>query len=107
MHCTPPRLSGWPLAVDVLDRGLVAPDDVLSRQAEHLRERVPVFGTGCPSTLNDGRDAMLIDAGAFSELAGVEATFETELFDGCEFLGHPSPSSYLRDLNRTRQCSAH
>ena len=77
-----------PLAVNVLDRRLVAPGELLARQTEDGGNRVAIFRARCPAAHDDRQDALLIDAAPLRKLPDVEALFVTELDDVLKDFSH-------------------
>src|SRR5688500_8367718 len=73
------RRSRRPLAVEVLDGRLVAPGDLVARQAEDGGDAVAVLGAGRPAAQDDGDDALLVHAGQLGQLPGVEAALGAQL----------------------------
>src|SRR5579864_1581709 len=68
---TPPRIVGvsrGSLSVQVLYRGLVAPDNLVARQVEGRGDLVAFLRTGCPPAERDRQHALLVEVRASSQL---------------------------------------
>src|SRR5205823_11635434 len=80
--------SRRPLAVEVLDGGLVAPDDLVARQAEDAGDAVALLRAGRPPAEHDRQDARLVHARLLGKLPHVEAAGGTELIETLRCLFH-------------------
>ena len=60
------------MAIDVLDRRLVAPGDLLAREAEDTGDRVPLLRARRPAAEDDRQYSQFIQAGALRELLRAE-----------------------------------
>ena len=70
-----------PVSVNVLDRRLVAPRDLLAGQTEHCRDLVALVRARRPSAEHDRRDPRLIQPGPFGELCDAGPSLDAQLID--------------------------
>src|SRR5207248_3995571 len=70
-----------PVAIEVLDGGLVAPGDLVARPAEDRRDAVALLRAGRPPAQRDREDPLLIHTRALGQLPGVEPVLDAELLD--------------------------
>src|SRR5262245_30377231 len=65
----------------MLDGGGVTPGDLLASEAEVGGDAIAIVGARGPAAHQDGRDVLLIHAGAVGQLPGIDAPPGTELSD--------------------------
>src|SRR5262245_7252274 len=96
---------GRPMSIDVLDRRLVSPQDLLARQAEHGRHLVAFLGTRRPAAQHDGQHARFIQAGFFRQLFDVDLVLRAQLIHSLWRFHGPAPfarSSYAKKRSTPR-----
>src|SRR5947208_16945576 len=74
-------LSRGPLAVEVLDRGLVTPGDLIAREAEDRRDPIALQRARRPPAQYDRRHSLLVHVRALGKLSGVDPALDAELLD--------------------------
>jgi len=67
------------MAVDVLDRCLVAPGYLVALEAEHGGDLITLVRAGSPTTEDDGEYALFIQAGPARELSRIDPELHAEL----------------------------
>src|SRR5689334_24310448 len=87
-RATSPMISRGPLAVDVLDGRLVAPGDLVARQAEDRGDTIAVLRARRPPAEHDRRHSLLVHARALGQLPGIDPALGAELLDGLEGVCH-------------------
>src|SRR5512142_2992427 len=72
----------------MLHGDLVAPGDVVAREAEGGGDAVALLGTGRPAAQHDRHDSLLIQVHTLGQLPGVDPILDAELLNGPDGLGH-------------------
>src|SRR5262249_4934617 len=72
--------------VDVLDRRLVPPRDLVPGPPEHCGDLVPLCRARSPAAEDNGQHALFVEPGTLGQLLGVQAVLQAEIADGLEFV---------------------
>src|SRR5262249_50874478 len=72
---------GWPVAVDVLNRRLVPPSDLVPGQAENRSHAITLGRAWRPAAQDNRQNALLIQARFLRELAVVNLPLDAQFFD--------------------------
>src|SRR5439155_24913853 len=92
------HFSGWAAPVDVLDRRLMAPGNLVARDAEDRGNLVALRRARGPAAQDDGQDALLVQSRAFRQLLVVDPLFLAQLLHALGGLHH----RYLSDRGKTK-----